>query len=153
MPKLYRKKPVEIEAMQYTGDNVDEVVSWLLDASKLSCPSYGGELLSIQTLEGHMLVSHGDYVIKGVKDEFYPCKPDIFVLTYEEVEDYEYSPEEKTEDIGFKEALIKVHNLLDAWGLPNVEKREDGWDRVLTAAERLKTLEPILAAGNKNLIF
>ncbi|MNL46473.1 hypothetical protein D3C87_1691880 [compost metagenome] len=50
---------------------------------------YGGELIEgeIDTLEGKMCISEGDYLVKGVSGEFYPCKPDIFALTYEEVDE------------------------------------------------------------------
>jgi hypothetical protein len=75
----YRKKPVVIEAMQYTGDNGGEVLTWanadgLLDR---------GEAIEIATLEGTMRADRGDFVIRGVKGELYPCKPDIFAATYE----------------------------------------------------------------------
>lgn len=74
----YRKKPVVIEAVQLTINNIDEVLSFC-DKVK-SHPLTG---VVIETLEGDMTASLGDYIIKGVKGEFYPCKPDIFELTYE----------------------------------------------------------------------
>lgn len=80
----YRKKPVEIEAIQWEGT----ADSWgkIMD---MGCPWEAGEMglqrFYIPTLEGKMAVSNGDWVIKGVKGEFYPCKPDIFELTYEKV--------------------------------------------------------------------
>ena len=87
MVKRYRKKPVVIEALQYTGQNLKEVAEF--------CPSLNAEQgpagieLKIPTLEGDHNVSVGDFVIKGVQGEFYPCKPDIFQKTYEEVTDNE----------------------------------------------------------------
>ena len=77
----YRKKPVVIEAIQYDGTVQD-----IVDFVGLENTEMNEEMtkLYIKTLEGNMLVSHGDYVIKGVKGEFYPCKPDIFKKTYEE---------------------------------------------------------------------
>jgi hypothetical protein len=81
MPK-FRKKPVMIEAVQWTGHNWDDVVPW--------CPMAQegrGTALVISTLEGDMLANAGDWIIKGVKGEFYPCKPDIFEATYEPVKD------------------------------------------------------------------
>jgi len=78
---LYRKKPVVIEAVQFTGtkENLAEIFKF--------CPAIGwlaGDLL-IKTLEGTRKANCGDWIIKGVKGEFYPCKPDIFEQTYEPV--------------------------------------------------------------------
>jgi len=78
----YRKKPVIIDAVQWTGKNLEELREFVPEAirhNKIHQP------MGIITLEGVMLVSEGDYIIKGVKGEFYPCKPDIFEMTYEEV--------------------------------------------------------------------
>lgn len=80
----YRKKPVEIEAWQLGSDEAWPI--WIEGAI------YCGEILTnedhwiIKTLEGDHKASHGDYIIKGVKNELYPCKPDIFRQTYEVVE-------------------------------------------------------------------
>jgi hypothetical protein len=77
----YRKKPVIIDAIQYTGKNRDEILV------KLGMDSIGEDFISndliIETLEGDMKDSVGDYIIKGIKGEFYPCKSDIFELTYD----------------------------------------------------------------------
>ena len=75
----YRKRPVVIEAMKITPDNVDELVEFC-EGNLKSNPLVGAV---IETLEGKMTVTIGDYIIKGVKGEFYPCKPDIFEMTYE----------------------------------------------------------------------
>ena len=82
----YRKKPVEIEAIQWISDNIEQVYE-MLDTYLIVTPSADGEGLYhyIRTLEGDMELSWNDYVIKGVKGEFYPCKPDIFELTYEKI--------------------------------------------------------------------
>lgn len=89
--KKYRKKPVEIEAVQYTGTNDIEIGKWsdvivysspVLEPTNLN-PT--GNYLQINTLEGVMRAIVNGYIIKGVKGEYYPCKPDIFNLTYEEV--------------------------------------------------------------------
>lgn len=91
----YRKKPVVIEAMRF--DQVDakrsaiEILTW-------AGPQCGMEhrftsnpvqphIIVIQTLEGEMRAMPGDWIIKGVSGEFYPCKPDIFEKTYEPVDD------------------------------------------------------------------
>ena len=87
----YRKKPVVIEAIQYTGDNIHVVMDFvkkLSDKDNNECMIYNviaGNEYSIMTLEGNMKISKNDYVIRGVQGEFYPCKPDIFELTYEVV--------------------------------------------------------------------
>ena len=78
MPK-FRKKPVEIEAVRYTGDNMADILRFV---GKLK--TGGG--CRIETKEGVMEAAPGDWVIKGVAGEFYPCKPDIFAATYEPVE-------------------------------------------------------------------
>lgn len=77
----YRKKPVEIEAIQYTEDNYDEIYNFLGKKNE----GFMGKWFIIETLEGNMTCTIGDYVIKGVKGEFYPCKPGIFELTYEKI--------------------------------------------------------------------
>lgn len=79
MSQLYRKKPVVIEAVQYTEDNIAEVLTFIGKSAE-----WGDNTgLTIKTLEGAMSASLGDYIIKGVSGEFYPCKPDIFNKTYE----------------------------------------------------------------------
>lgn len=80
MPK-FRKKPVVIEAIQYTEETRQEVIDW----SGASPGLIEAKGLRIRTLEGHMLAWPGDWIIKGVNGEFYPCKPDIFAKTYEAV--------------------------------------------------------------------
>ena len=89
MKRRFRKRPVLIEAVQWTGDNFIEIDAFLLGGTRLfeTYPSQG--IIKILTLEGEMIASIGDWIIKGVKGEFYPCKPDIFEATYEEVLDDE----------------------------------------------------------------
>jgi hypothetical protein len=89
----YRKVPVEIQAVHYDGTNRDEVAEFMggaqrarVEDKKLPGPGRGmHDGIKIQTLEGTMTASVGDWIIKGVKGEFYPCKPDIFEATYEAV--------------------------------------------------------------------
>lgn len=80
----FRKKPVVIEAVQFTGANDAECMAFCPLAHD---PDDRRPSLIIPTLEGDMLVSLGDWIIKGVKGEFYPCKPDIFAATYEAAEE------------------------------------------------------------------
>ncbi len=112
-PQKFRKKPVVIEAMgPLTFDNIGSAARWirsnggdvvllLPDPGSPDCPEFGGHAvrhycpsctyndvtphLGIDTLEGRMRADLGDYVIKGVRGEFYPCKPGIFGATYEEL--------------------------------------------------------------------
>ncbi len=77
----YRKKPVTIEAIQYKGNNPTEIHDFV---RKHMFRDIDGNL-SIHTLEGDMKASIGDYIIRGVDGEFYPCKPDIFKKTYEKI--------------------------------------------------------------------
>src|SRR6478609_8223169 len=85
----YRKKPVEIEAVQFSRANGTAVAKWCGGRhnaeAKASDPTDVYESISIPTLEGVMTASIGDFIIRGVQGEFYPCKPDIFAATYEAV--------------------------------------------------------------------
>ena len=90
MPK-YRKLPVEIEAFKYDGDLINSTgeyhaPDWARKAHEGGIIFFkdAGDMF-IKTLEGEHLASVGDYIIRGIKDELYPCKPDIFEATYEEV--------------------------------------------------------------------
>lgn len=93
----YRKKPIEIEAIQYTGCNEQEIADFMgvsvpelhtrVDTVLRADGDYRkNSHIYIDTLEGVMTANYGDYIIKGVRGEFYPCKPDIFDETYEAVE-------------------------------------------------------------------
>jgi hypothetical protein len=80
---FYRKKPVVIQAVQWTGENNTEILHF---CSTCYITSSGkAKDLVVSTLEGDMSASVGDYIIKGVKGEFYPCREDIFDMTYETV--------------------------------------------------------------------
>lgn len=132
----YRKKPVVIEAFQMTPDrrmDNSEWPAWLHEAWNGNTDEPGTlqranrgdplpDLLEIITLEGKHLVSWGDYIIRGVKGEFYPCKPDIFAATYEPVEAAE------------AEVARLREVLLDPQG-PNLgaKTREPGLMTILTA--------------------
>jgi hypothetical protein len=81
MIKKYKKKPVVIEAVQWEVKNIFEVKQFLWGVEY----NLKGDSIYIPTLEGVMETQKNDYIIKGVNGEFYPCKPDIFKKTYEEV--------------------------------------------------------------------
>lgn len=82
----YRKKPVTVEAVVWTGNNLIEIQKFCSPRqADLSRDHIGSGGLFIETLEGVHEAQIGDYIIKGVKGECYPCKPDIFAETYDEV--------------------------------------------------------------------
>jgi len=91
----FRKKPVVIEAIQSTIENIPECIKFMaasatssdFTAFKHEKDANGCDRILIITLEGIMQVTPGDWIIRGVKGELYPCKPDIFEATYEEVND------------------------------------------------------------------
>ena len=87
----FRKKPVVIEAVQWDGKNLDEVMTFCNGDASYELMARGASELVIATLEdGESIARHvasvGDFIIKGVAGEFYPCKPDIFEQTYEKAE-------------------------------------------------------------------
>lgn len=98
--KRYRKKPVEIEAIQYDGQNAEHVKSWALvrvaarsdlkmkgfDPVEIPAVKMVGNPIYIHTMEGRMRAEPGCYIICGVEGEFYPCQADIFRKTYEAVD-------------------------------------------------------------------
>lgn len=84
----YRKKPVVIEAVQFTDDTAETMISiqeFMDKDLRVSYNDRDNPKIIIETLEGTMYASVGDYIIKGVQGEFYPCKPDIFKETYEKL--------------------------------------------------------------------
>lgn len=91
----YRKKPVVIEAIQYTGPNIDEIREFVGDNIIAEEFDIGVSKefpadIQIRTLEGVMTASRYDYIIKGIKGEYYPCKPDVFHKTYDPALDYQW---------------------------------------------------------------
>ena len=97
----YRKKPVVIEALQWNGENLRQIRTFIdgkepitdravaVDAWDRYENMIARDGLIIRTLEGQHIATIGDFIIKGVKGEFYPCKPDIFEATYEPVKEGE----------------------------------------------------------------
>lgn len=82
----YISKPKTIEAIQWTGKNIEEISSFVGDSLMPieRRPDYD---LKIKTLEGVMVADKFDFIIKGIKGEFYPCKPDIFEASYEKIDE------------------------------------------------------------------
>lgn len=92
MIRTYRKKPLEIQAMHFTTNNepfgspaMDSIVNWCNQGKSECVAWHNGTSIFIKTLEGQMIANVGDFIIRGVAGEFYPCKPDIFADTYDEV--------------------------------------------------------------------
>ncbi len=85
----FRKKPIEIKAVQFVGGNVDEALRFTGTGAyaRQDYPGVENIEIRIHTLEGEMKAIPGDWIIRGVQGEFYPCKPDIFAETYEAVEE------------------------------------------------------------------
>lgn len=93
----FRKKPVVIEAQHWDGSaaSAGPIINWILESRQTATYhehlmdgdfiAHPAPFLRITTLEGVITASAGDWIIKGVQGEFYPCKPDIFAATYEEV--------------------------------------------------------------------
>ena len=81
---LFRKKPVVIEARELTRENTVEIMAWCGSTKHWSRPHLRAVTgIIVPTLEGQHEAAFGDWIIKGVKGEFYPCKPDIFAATYD----------------------------------------------------------------------
>ena len=86
----YRKKPVVIEAVEFldTTERIAELSDFITDQDlRIDYSDTSNPKLKLQTLEGTVTASVGDYIIKGINGEFYPCKPDIFKKTYDPIED------------------------------------------------------------------
>lgn len=139
--KNYTKKPVTIQAVQWNGQNIKEIANFMktlvdgdwvqdLDLVKIKYPytTIEGERwvfengnLMIKTLEGTMLASIGDYIIRGVKEEYYPCKPDIFELTYD-------AEQEEKDEPRF---VVKALESLIAEEQSNLDKELDGENMII----------------------
>lgn len=81
----FRKRPVVVEAERFTEQTKDQVYNFVRCNCCAKTDEFGNPLLEIQTLEGDMVANIGDWVIKGVNGEFYPCKNEIFEKTYEKI--------------------------------------------------------------------
>ena len=84
MIKTYRKRPFEVEAIQYDGENMNEVIKFCKDEREIEL--YLGWALKLNITVNNETVFKGDYVVKDENGEFYPCSPDVFLETYEEIE-------------------------------------------------------------------
>ena len=136
------KKPVTIEAVKWDGENIEEIKAFV-GSSYIGGENGYDKKLVISTLEGDMLASIGDYIIKGVKGEFYPCKPDIFENAYDIVDESGPIVKVRAEVRYYKDSIVNGENDI-SWDeqkegvkprMPCVVKREgenikpeDSWD-------------------------
>lgn len=81
----YRKKPVVVDAIQYTGTNFKEILEFIGGQDERGKIDIHQNSIFIKTLEGDMEAKPNDWIIRGIKNELYPCKPDVFEETYEKV--------------------------------------------------------------------
>ena len=132
--KKYTKKPVTIEALQWTGENVSEIFEFCSMSYRAIINPETSEMgLIIQTLEGPMTASIGDYIIKGIKGEFYPCKPDIFALTYDDAALTEVKPGKSLHNTTANGAKKNVKDI-QFWGdgdtfrlISKASSESEGW--------------------------
>lgn len=83
--KTYCKKPVVVTAIQYNGTNTQRIIDFTQGQAFISQDIPGG--ITIPNIGGDLVATEGDFVIRGVKGEFYPCKPDVFASSYDQVSD------------------------------------------------------------------
>lgn len=127
MIKKYRKKPVVVSAIQFDGYNWRECGDFM-SGRAMAYPDWIKEYdrLDIETLEGTMRCEIGDYIIKGVNGEFYPCKPDIFEKTYDEVNPTD-SPVSLSESIDEIDRLTeRLNRLTDKIRRLKLAREDDG---------------------------
>jgi len=133
----FRKKPVVIEAIQFNGTtlSLERILKWMGNAASIrndiaagfDPPSFSDRgKIAIRTLEGTMFASPGDWIIKGVKGEFYPCKPDIFAETYDEASEEEGTELDQliTEAQQTAERLNKLNAFMATDAFPNLKRAE-----------------------------
>ena len=118
----YVKKPVEIEAIEFTGENHQEIIDFTGGKATLSKKPYN--IFKIQTLEGKMTAIPSDYIIKGVNGEFYPCKEAIFKKTYKEVVEETFVDRLIKEKNELEERVTKLVAFLDSTNFENLDKRQ-----------------------------
>ena len=135
----FRKKPVVVEAEQWLG-TVEQKERLLAEGVIMNIPSLDGSCL-VPTLEGNMTCQINDYIIKGIKGEYYPCKPDIFELTYDMDEKETLEIEVNAETLGlnpeFVEAGIEVGDTITVDAAED-NIQEDNIEKVVVPVEAVK---------------
>ncbi len=158
----YVKRPLPIEAVQFTGENSGEVMGFCPSAIRLPYEEKAGVLMSIPTLEGDMKANHGDWIIKGIEGEFYPCKPSIFEASYEKAEEdhtkpafhyrvtFDLTKMSESQVEALKRAEVELHNAgleFDTGGSTGNESgpevtRDWEWDWSLHGPISIKARKP-----------
>lgn len=151
----YRKKPMVVEAVQWTGLNLEEIkefvggaLTYLInDTAWKAGKGRPHVYMKIRTLEGEMKVSEKDFIVKGVNGEFYPCKPDIFQKTYapEDERQTAYDPDKVVEQL---EKKIQTHARCIEYEKKNGTITEEFQQR--KAVEVLKDAIEIVKGGGVN---
>jgi hypothetical protein len=118
----YVKKPIEIEAIQFTGENHQEIIDFTGGKATLSKKPYNN--FKIHTLEGKITAIPSDYIIKGVNGEFYPCKEVIFKKTYKEVVEETFVDRLIKEKNELEERVTKLGAFLDSTNFQKLDKRQ-----------------------------
>jgi hypothetical protein len=124
---LYRKKPVVIEAIEFSDDpnTISNIAGFLgAETTVVSYENPDAPVVKIETLEGTMTASVGDFIIKGVKGEFYPCKPDIFAATYDRAHSHGFCPIRDTKQ--FRKDLDSVLSELKQASSPQYNANASG---------------------------
>lgn len=137
----YRKKPVVIEAMQFTLDTADEIRLWAKENDILIGWQAKTLQLIIPTLEGDLFASLDDWIIRGVQGEFYPCKPDIFAATYEPAGNDLTVDQARTQDLerrGLHGAVVRSDGLRAVVELGHVQDFEKLLDGSPTPRRQVK---------------
>ena len=142
MAMKYRKKPVVVEAIQWTGKNLQELKNFVGDSLEYDVMDAAWEVgkgpvivnVRIQTLEGIHHASVGDFIIKGIRGEFYPCKPDIFAKTYESAS---LTPPNISSDLISRSALLMGETQPEITTGSDSELAEHmEWDRWMDKVKR-----------------
>lgn len=137
----YRKRPVEVEAFKWTGGpDQTEDPEWIVEAIGDGTVLFENRgtpdvALLVRTLEGTMRAERGDYIIKGIKGELYPCKPDVFEATYDEVPG----------QMDWKRAVVRANDILNdianEEALGNIDLPNVAYSCIMSASQALGTVE------------
>lgn len=127
----YRKKPVVVEAIQWNGVNLQEIIDFVGNKLEYHICDTAWEVgkgrpqvtMKIKTLEGEHIATEGDYIIKGVHVEFYPCKPDIFKKTYEPATNTHYDQLKSPADIRYKRIYDRIIEMTVPFSLAGLSIR------------------------------
>lgn len=118
------KKPIEIEAIQFTGENHEEIINFTEGKVELKTKSSSDTSLHILTLEGEMQAIPSDYIIKGVHGEFYPCKEAIFKKTYSEVVEETFKDRLLKERAELEDKVTKLGSFLETENFKKIDEKQ-----------------------------